>query len=93
MGRRVVRQQQRAALRAACSMRRAAGAMWRAAGGGSNNRDGNAQAAAACSNVRLFSSCGDSDVIQYLIFDLAFFVPGALETVREKKQDLKMTSG
>jgi hypothetical protein len=43
--------------------------------------------------VWLFSSCGDSDVIRYSMFDFAFFEPGALETARGKKQDRKMTSG
>jgi hypothetical protein len=42
---------------------------------------------AMCSNVQLFSSCSDSNVIRYLIFDFAFFVPGVLEMVREKKRD------
>ncbi len=59
----------------------------RAAGSGDDDGDGNEQATAACSDVRLFSSCGDSDVIRYSMFDLAFFVPGALETEREKKRD------
>ncbi len=43
--------------------------------------------AAMCGDVQLFSSCGDSNVIRYPIFDFVFFVPGALETVREKRQD------
>jgi hypothetical protein len=40
-----------------------AGGVRRAVGRGSNNGDGDAQAAAVCGDVGLFSSCGDSDVI------------------------------
>ena len=61
--------------RAAGGRRRGVGGVRRAAGGGSNDGDGNAQAAGACGDVRLFSSCGDSNVICHPIFDFAFFVP------------------
>jgi hypothetical protein len=61
--------------RAACGVRRAACGVRRAAGG--DDGDGNALAVAACGDVRLFSSRGDSNVIRYLIYDLAFSVPGA----------------
>jgi hypothetical protein len=39
--------------------------------------------------------CGSSPLVvtAMWISDFVFFVPGALETVREKKRDLKMTSG
>ncbi len=72
---------------AACGVQRAAGVVRQGASGGGNNGDGNTQAAAACGNVQLFSSCGDSNVIQYLMLNFAFFVPGALEMARGKKQD------
>jgi hypothetical protein len=82
--------------RAACGVRWAVGGGgWgacgrrQAAGRSSNDGDGNVQVAVACGNVWLVSSCGDSNVIQYPILDFAFFVPGALETVREKKTRLK----
>ncbi len=46
--------------RAACSGRRAPGGGRRAAVGGDDDGDGDEQATAAYSDVRLFSSCGDS---------------------------------
>ncbi len=72
--------------RAACGGRRAPGS-------GNDDGEGDEQATAVYSNVRLFSSCDNSNGIQYSMFNFAFFVPGALETARGKKQDRKMTSG
>jgi hypothetical protein len=75
--------------------------VWWAAGGGGRGACGGRWAAAAtmemamhrrrrravmCGDVWLFSSCGDSSVIRYTIFDFPFFVPGALESVREKNE-------
>jgi hypothetical protein len=61
---------------AACGVRRAAGG---------DDGDGDAQAAAACGDLRLFSSRGNSDVIRYLIIDFAFSVPGAPWNGKRKK--------
>ncbi len=49
--------------RAAGSGRRALGGGRWAAGGGNDDGDGNEQVMAVYSNVRLFSSCGDSSGI------------------------------
>jgi hypothetical protein len=95
MGRRAVWQWQRAALRAACGRRRATGgggrgacSGWQAAAATMEMAMRRRQRRAAmCGDVRLFSSCGDSNVIRYPIFNFAFFVPGELETVGEKRQD------
>jgi hypothetical protein len=57
----------------------------RAAGAGGNIGDGDAQAAEACGDVQLFSSCGDSNVIRYLIFDFAFFCAGSTQNSKRKK--------
>jgi hypothetical protein len=42
---------------------------------------------AAYGDVRLFSSCSNSDGIRYSMFDFAFLVPEALVTARGKKRD------
>jgi hypothetical protein len=48
-----------------------------AVGGGDNGGNGNEQATAVYSDVRLFSSCGDSNGIQYLMFDFDFLCAGS----------------
>ncbi len=65
----------------------AAGDKRLAAGGSSDDGDSDAHTVVVCGDVRLFTSCGASNVVRYPIFNFVFFVPGSLEMARKKKQD------